>query len=85
MLLPRSLGQRVEQACAAQLYGAVQWLRLCCGCRKRKFNSLEDGGSVTAEDMEAYRVTRQRGDDPLTAMRTAAVKAGGAQSSYDLV
>ena len=63
---------------------AVWWLTALCACRKRKFNSLEDGGGVTAEDMEAYRVLRSRGDDPLTAMRAAAVKAGG-EGQYDLV
>ena len=52
--------------------------------RKRKYNSLVDGGGVTAEDMEAYRVLRSRGEDPLAAMRAAAVKAGGGDG-YDLV
>ena len=52
--------------------------------RKRKYHSLEDGGNVSAEDMEAYRLMRSRGDDPLTAMRAAAVKAGGGDG-YELV
>ena len=33
--------------------------------RKRKYNSLAGGEEVSAEDMEAYRVTRVRADDPM--------------------
>ncbi|KAK9809714.1 hypothetical protein WJX73_009141 [Symbiochloris irregularis] len=50
--------------------------------RKRKYNSLADGEDLSAEDMEAYRLTKLREDDPL-AMMQAGVKAGG--SGYDLV
>jgi pre-mRNA-processing factor SLU7 len=35
--------------------------------RKRKYNSLAGGEQVTAEDMEAYRLTRARADDPMAA------------------
>ena len=52
--------------------------------RKRKYNSIEGGDAVSAEDMEAYRLLRSRGEDPLTAMRAAAVKAGGGDG-YELV
>lgn len=35
---------------------------------KRGYNSLEGGSeAVTAEDMEAYRLKKSRGDDPLAA------------------
>lgn len=36
---------------------------------KRGYNSLESSGAeaVTAEDMEAYRLKKSRGDDPLAA------------------
>lgn len=50
--------------------------------RKRKYNSLDDGGDLSAEDMEAYRLTKLREDDPLAKMQ-AGVKAGG--GNYDLV
>lgn len=33
--------------------------------RKRKYNSLNAGEQVSAEDMEAYRLTQIRPDDPL--------------------
>lgn len=52
--------------------------------RKRKFNSLQDDGKEpTIEEMEAYRLTRHRADDPMAALRSG-VKAGG-ESSYDMV
>lgn len=52
--------------------------------RKRKYNSLvADGDEPTAEDMEAYRLTRARQSDPLAQMH-AGVKAGG-EGGYDLV
>jgi len=44
--------------------------------RKRQYNSLKDSCEVTAEDMEAYRLKRSRGDDPLTAIETAKAAAG---------
>lgn len=50
--------------------------------RKRKYNSLDDGGDLSAEDMEAYRLTKHREDDPIANMQ-AGVKAGG--GGYDLV
>jgi len=39
--------------------------------RKRKYNSLaaEAEPSLTAEDMEAYRLSKERANDPLAAMR----------------
>ncbi len=33
--------------------------------RKRKFNSLAGNEEVTPEEMEAYRTTRNRADDPM--------------------
>lgn len=51
--------------------------------RKRKYNSFADGGELSAEDMEAYRLTKAREDDPLAQMRPG-VKAGG-PGGYDLV
>ena len=33
--------------------------------RKRKFNSLAGTEEVTPEEMEAYRTTRNRADDPM--------------------
>ena len=33
--------------------------------RKRKYNSLAGGEELSAEDMEAYRMTRVRADDPM--------------------
>ena len=52
--------------------------------RKRKYNSFgADGDEPTAEDMEAYRLTKARQDDPMAQMR-ASVKAGG-DGGYDLV
>lgn len=36
--------------------------------RKRKYNSLGSGEEVTPEEMEAYRMTRLRADDPMAKM-----------------
>ena len=33
--------------------------------RKRKFNSLAGNEEVTPEEMEAYRMSRNRADDPM--------------------
>jgi len=33
--------------------------------RKRKYNSLDSEADVTAEEMEAYRMRKGRGDDPM--------------------
>jgi hypothetical protein len=51
--------------------------------RKRKFNSLGAAAEedVTEEDMEAFRVVKARGDDPMAAPRRGAAAAGG----YDLL
>lgn len=40
--------------------------------RKRKYNSLAGGEEVTPEEMEAYRMTRMRADDPMAKMLTTA-------------
>ncbi|EIE20936.1 hypothetical protein COCSUDRAFT_30554 [Coccomyxa subellipsoidea C-169] len=40
--------------------------------RKRKYNSLAGGEEVTAEEMEAYRMTRARADDPMAKLLTTA-------------
>lgn len=56
--------------------------------RKRGYNSLNEDFSVTAEDMEAYRLKRSRGDDPLAAIEQAkAAQKGddGANGGYDFV
>ncbi len=47
---------------------------------KRKYNSLADGGAehVTAEEMEAYRIKKGRGDDPMAAI-------GKGTDGYDLL
>jgi pre-mRNA-processing factor SLU7 len=53
--------------------------------KKRGYNSLkgDDDDDVTAEDMEAYRLKRDRADDPLTAF--AAAKSKTNDKEYDLV
>lgn len=50
---------------------------------KRKYNSLADGGAehVTPEEMEAYRIKKGRGDDPMAAMAAA----GKGTDGYDLL
>ena len=45
--------------------------------RKRKYNSQAGGGEVSAEDMEAYRMTRVRGDDPMAAYLNGRSEDGG--------
>ena len=46
--------------------------------RKRGFNSIsQQNDEVTTEEMEAYRLKRQRGDDPMA--------KGGGTAGYDLV
>jgi hypothetical protein len=49
--------------------------------RKRKYNSLGGEGEVTAEDMEAYRLTKQRTEDPMLAFKKKDDDSGG----YDYV
>ncbi len=36
--------------------------------RKRKYNSIGSNEEVTAEEMEAYRITRLHADDPMAKM-----------------
>ncbi len=51
--------------------------------RKRKYNSVAGGDEeVTAEDMEAFRMTRKRADDPMLAFKKTSDKDGG---GYDYV
>eukprot|EP00593_Proboscia_inermis_P003462 CAMPEP_0171311078 /NCGR_PEP_ID=MMETSP0816-20121228/21312_1 /TAXON_ID=420281 /ORGANISM="Proboscia inermis, Strain CCAP1064/1" /LENGTH=134 /DNA_ID=CAMNT_0011795615 /DNA_START=1 /DNA_END=405 /DNA_ORIENTATION=+ len=39
--------------------------------KKSKYNSLNaDENDVTAEDMEAYRLTKSRGDDPMNKLQS---------------
>lgn len=45
--------------------------------RKRKYNSLVGDEGTTAEDMEAYRMTRIRADDPLLQMEKGKGGEGG--------
>jgi len=52
--------------------------------RKRGYNSLRDSHEVTAEDMEAYRLKRTRGDDPLASIEKAKARQQGSKS-YDYV
>jgi pre-mRNA-processing factor SLU7 len=47
---------------------------------KRKFNSLGGpggGADVTPEEMEAWRIKRSRGDDPMAAVGGTGAKAAG--------
>eukprot|EP00887_Chlorella_sp_A99_P007525 scaffold2.g7525.t1 len=54
--------------------------------RKRRYNSLAaDDAGVSAEDMEAYRMTKERGDDPLAAIKRAKAAAAGGGDGYDFV
>ncbi|PNH03500.1 Pre-mRNA-splicing factor SLU7 [Tetrabaena socialis] len=50
---------------------------------KRKYHSVEDAGGehVSAEEMEAYRIKKGRGDDPLAVLEQA--KAAGAAAGTD--
>ena len=53
--------------------------------RKRGYNSIDrDSHDVTAEDMEAYRLKRSRGDDPLASIEKAKAQQQGSKS-YDYV
>lgn len=49
--------------------------------RKRKYNSLADNSEVTPEDMEAYRLIKARGEDPMLAFK----KGDKADGGYDYV
>ena len=79
--------------------GRVDWGRLCGGavagvtppapprasaCR---YNSLRGEEEVTPEDMEAYRLKRSRGDDPLTSINAAKEQQQqqGGSAGYDYV
>jgi pre-mRNA-processing factor SLU7 len=60
--------------------------------RKRRFNSLNEDCNVSAEDMEAYRMKKSRGDDPLAAIEAAKAAqkkkdggGGGGGNDYDFV
>ena len=60
--------------------------------RKRRYNSLNEDYNVTAEDMEAYRMKKSRGDDPLAAIEAAkaaqkekAAAKYGSGDTYDFV
>jgi pre-mRNA-processing factor SLU7 len=51
--------------------------------RKRKFNSLaaDADGEMTAEEMEAYRLKKGRGEDPAAAFRDG----GSGTDGYDML
>lgn len=51
--------------------------------RKRGYNSLagESDSGVTPEEMEAYRIKKQRADDPMAAFK----RNGGANGQYELL
>ncbi|KAG7671044.1 hypothetical protein Ndes2437A_g04689 [Nannochloris sp. 'desiccata'] len=64
--------------------------------RKRGYNSLNEDYNVSAEDMEAYRMKKSRGDDPLAAIEAAKAAqkeksagkyggGGGSGDNYDFV
>ena len=58
--------------------------------RKRTYNSLREDWDVSAEDMEAYRMTKSRGDDPMEAIeklkkKKKAAKGNADDDSYELV
>ena len=53
--------------------------------RKRRYNSMKESCDVTAEDMEAYRLKRERTDDPLTAVEAAKNNGASTASQYDYV
>lgn len=50
---------------------------------KRKYHSMDaaSGEHVTEEEMEAYRLRKSRGEDPMA----AAAKGGGTVDGYDLL
>jgi pre-mRNA-processing factor SLU7 len=51
--------------------------------RKRKYNSLAgtvDEAAMTPEEMEAYRIKKSRGDDPMEAF-----KRQGGDGQYELL
>lgn len=51
--------------------------------RKRKYNSFQDNGdNPTEEEMEAYRLKKARGDDPMAQITALKAQAG---TSYDFV
>lgn len=54
--------------------------------KKRQYSSADEGLDVSAEDMEAYRLKRSRGDDPLVAIeKQKALVKGRAKQGYDFV
>ncbi|GAB4821179.1 hypothetical protein N2152v2_008225 [Parachlorella kessleri] len=56
--------------------------------RKRRYNSLREEHEVTPEEMEAYRLKKSRGDDPLEFMKAAkesAAAVAGGGGGYDYV
>jgi pre-mRNA-processing factor SLU7 len=56
--------------------------------RKRRYNSLNEDYNVSAEDMEAYRMKKSRGDDPLAAIeasKAAQKKKKDGSDAYDFV
>eukprot|EP00889_Picochlorum_renovo_P005803 jgi/Picre1/32833/NNA_008163.t1 len=54
--------------------------------KKRQHYSGDEGLDVSAEDMEAYRLKRSRGDDPLMAIeKQKALLKGGSKQEYDFV
>jgi len=51
--------------------------------KKRRYNSLNEDYNVSAEDMEAYRMKKSRGEDPLAAIEAAkAVQKEKAAATY---
>lgn len=47
--------------------------------RKRGYTSVSGGAEITPEEMEAYRLKKARGEDPLAGL------GGAGTSGYDLV
>lgn len=53
---------------------------------KRKYNSLDAGAGVTPEEMEAYRIKKGRGDDPLAAVAEGTGPSGtSGTAGYELL
>ncbi len=86
--LAREMGRYVSQL--------IDWVVTSCGSqallqaraefdgdeRKHKFNSLSAGAhEVTAEDVEAYKMTKARPDDPMANFKDSDSDAGGKDSA----
>ena len=69
---------------------ALHFQAFPCSHRPFRYNSLREEHEVTPEEMEAYRLKKSRGDDPLEFMKTAkeaaaAAAGAGGTGGYDFV